>query len=98
MGRDPAGVRVTHLSTAVVAENRRELAAVVERLRPDGLSPELAAERFGAGTVDDQIGRYRQLARAGVHTAIVSLPDVFAPGTLESFGRVIAAFDRGPGW
>ena len=70
---------VTHLSTATVAPTRREL----------------AAERLGAGTVDDQIGRYQLLAEAGVQTEIVSLPDVWTPGTLESFGEVIGAFDRG---
>jgi hypothetical protein len=89
-------VRVTHLSTAVVAGARREVAAVVERLRPDGSTPEQAAEHLGAGTVDDHVGRYSRLADAGVQTAIVSLPDVFTPGALESFGRVIAAFDEPP--
>jgi hypothetical protein len=48
---------------------------------------------LGSGTVEDQIGRYRQLAEAGVQTAIVSLPEAFTPGCLEAFGRVIAAFE-----
>ncbi|HEY3810743.1 MAG TPA: TIGR03560 family F420-dependent LLM class oxidoreductase [Acidimicrobiales bacterium] len=93
IGRDPAEVRVTHLSTAVVADSRREVAAAVERLGSNATTPEHTTERLGAGLVDDQIGRYRQLAEAGVHTAIVALPDLFAPGALERFGRVIAAFD-----
>ncbi len=92
-GRDPAEVRVTHLSTAVAAGSRRELAAVVERLRPSGSPPELAIEQLGAGTVDDQVGRYRRLAEVGVQTAIVALPDVFTPGALEAFGQIIAEFD-----
>ena len=96
VGRQPAEVRVTHLSTAVVADSRRQLAAVVDRLRPDGTTPELAADRVGAGTVEDQVGRYHHLAGAGVQTAIVSLPDAFTPGALESFGHVIAAFERPP--
>src|SRR5262249_4632284 len=66
VGRDPAEVRVTHLSTAVAAHSRRELGAVVDRLGADGSAPEQAAVRLGAGTVDDQIGRYRRLAEAGV--------------------------------
>jgi F420-dependent oxidoreductase-like protein len=92
-GRDPGEVRITHLSTALVAGTRRELDAAVERLRPPSSPPEHAAERLGAGTVEDHIGRYRQLARAGVQTAIVSLPDLFTPGALEAFGHVIEAFE-----
>ncbi len=95
-GRNPAEVRVTHLSNAVVAGSRREVAAAIERLRPFGLPPEQAADRWGAGTVEDQIGRYRQYAAAGVETAIVALPDIFTPGALEAFGEVIAGFDAPP--
>jgi F420-dependent oxidoreductase-like protein len=93
IGRDPEQVRVTHLSTAVVADSRREVGAAVGRIRPDGGAPEHAAAALGAGTVDDQIGRYAELGAAGVQTAIVALPDVFTPGALEAFGQVIAAFD-----
>ena len=44
-----------------------------------------------AGTVDEQIGRYRAYAEAGVQTAIVSLPDV-AEGGIERFAPVLTAF------
>ena len=84
-GRDPSEVRVTHLSTAVVARTRREL-------------PAENVDRLGAGTVDDQIGRYRELADAGVQTCMVALPDAATPGCLEAFGEVIAAFPSTPGW
>jgi alkanesulfonate monooxygenase SsuD/methylene tetrahydromethanopterin reductase-like flavin-dependent oxidoreductase (luciferase family) len=87
-GRSPEEVRVTHLSTAVVARSRRELDAAVERL---GRAP----DQLGAGTVEDQIGRYRALAEAGVQTAIVALPDVATPGSLEAFAQVIATFQDG---
>ena len=95
-GRDPAEVRVTHLSNAVVAGSRREVVAAIDRVRPPGLPPEQAADRWGAGTVDDQIGRYSRFAEAGVETAIVALPDLFTPGALEAFGEVIAGFDAPP--
>ncbi|HWW55224.1 MAG TPA: TIGR03560 family F420-dependent LLM class oxidoreductase, partial [Acidimicrobiales bacterium] len=71
VGRDPATVRVTHLSTAVVASGRRELNAAVDRLAPRAAPIEAALDRLGAGTVDDQIGRYSRFAEAGVETAIV---------------------------
>ena len=90
--RDPAEVRITHLSTAVLAPSRREVTAAVERLGGRGAPPGSFLDRLGAGTIDDQIGRYGELAAAGVQSAIVALPDVATPGCLESFGEVIAAF------
>ena len=55
----------------------------------------MSAARFAgavnAGTVDEHIGRFRQLAEAGVQTAIVSLPDLEEPEAIARFGRVIAA-------
>ncbi|HWC37095.1 MAG TPA: TIGR03560 family F420-dependent LLM class oxidoreductase [Acidimicrobiales bacterium] len=96
VGRDPAQVGVTHLSTALVAPSRRELRAAVDRHRPRSSTPEEVGQRLGAGTVDEHIGRYRELAEAGVQTAIVSLPDLATPGSLEAFGQVIAAFADAP--
>src|SRR5581483_10243603 len=83
---------VTHLSTAVTSTSSRALAADVARLAP-GPPAHVSMERLGAGTVDDQIGRYAALADAGVQTAIVALPDVTTPGALETFGSVIRAFE-----
>jgi alkanesulfonate monooxygenase SsuD/methylene tetrahydromethanopterin reductase-like flavin-dependent oxidoreductase (luciferase family) len=95
-GRQLDDIRVTHLSTAVTATSRRELAAVVDRLGSvPGRTP--PAGRLGAGTVEDQVGRYRDLAEAGVQTAIVAIPDVATPGALEAFAEVIAAFAPPPG-
>lgn len=91
-GRDITEIRVTHLSSAVTAPSRRELDALVDRLGRGTEDHHGAAERSGAGTIDDQIGRYRQLADAGVQTAIVGLPHVTEPGILEAFAAVIAAF------
>jgi hypothetical protein len=61
--RDPAAVRVTHLSTV--------------DLRAAG--------------VRDQIGRFRELAEAGVQTAIVSAAAV-DPAEVERLGEVVATF------
>jgi F420-dependent oxidoreductase-like protein len=103
VGRDVTEIRVTHLSTAVTAPTRRELDGLVDRIGRNPDDRQVAAERLGAGTVEDQIGRYRQLADAGVQTAIVALPRVAEPGILEAFGAVIAAFaggdsGSGPSW
>jgi F420-dependent oxidoreductase-like protein len=63
VGRDPAGVEITHLGLALDAG------------------------------VDDQIGRYRQVAEAGVRTAMVRFP-ALNEAAVEAFAPVIAAFAR----
>jgi alkanesulfonate monooxygenase SsuD/methylene tetrahydromethanopterin reductase-like flavin-dependent oxidoreductase (luciferase family) len=91
-GRDPTDVEVTQLSTTLVGRDASEVAALLERLRPRRASAERYAASVNAGTVDDQIGRFRALASSGVGTAIVSLPDLDDTEPIERFGRVVAAF------
>jgi F420-dependent oxidoreductase-like protein len=86
VGRDASEITVTHLSTAIVDID------AVERLRPRQVTAEQYGARMGAGAVEDQIGRYRALADAGVQTAIVGLPDLDGPEPVERFADVIAAF------
>jgi F420-dependent oxidoreductase-like protein len=93
LGRDPATIEVTHLTPLLVTGDRAELAATVERLRGPSQSPEAFLERVFGGTVDDHVGRFRQLADAGVDTAIVSLAGITDPAPIERFGDDIAAFD-----
>jgi F420-dependent oxidoreductase-like protein len=92
LGRDPSDIRVTQLSTALTATSQDELAATIERLKPDRVTAESYAARVNAATIDDHIGRYRELADAGVQTAIVNLPDLSGPEPAERFAGVIAAF------
>ncbi|MFI5730680.1 LLM class flavin-dependent oxidoreductase [Kribbella sp. NPDC051587] len=79
-------VEVTHLSTTLVGADAD---ALVERLRPRNQNPARYAAAVNAGTVDDQIGRFRELAEAGVTEVMISLPDL---DTLDDVGKVIAAF------
>ncbi len=53
-----------------------------------------AAARSGAGaaTVEEHVGRYRELAEAGVQTAIVGLSAAEGPASVTRFAEVIAAF------
>ena len=92
VGREVEEVEVTHLSTALVADDRRSLSEAVERLRPQSVAPEAYAARVSAGTVEDHVGRFRELADAGVDTAIVNMPDVHEPDSVARFAKVIAAF------
>jgi F420-dependent oxidoreductase-like protein len=89
--RDPAAVEVTHLSTVLVGDRQSGVESAVERLRPKRMSAERFAERVNAGTVEQHVGRFEELGRAGVQTAIVSLPDVEEPDSIARFGRIINA-------
>jgi F420-dependent oxidoreductase-like protein len=92
LGRDRATVAVTQLSTTLVGRDTTQVGTLLDELRPRRMSAQRYAERVNAGTVADQVGRFRALADAGVHTAIVSLPDVAGDDAIERFGAVIAAF------
>jgi alkanesulfonate monooxygenase SsuD/methylene tetrahydromethanopterin reductase-like flavin-dependent oxidoreductase (luciferase family) len=76
-GRDPADVTVTNLSEAAVLGGS---ASAGERYAPV------------VGTVEEQIGRYRAWAEAGVQEAIVALHVDGTPDQVEAFAPVIAAF------
>jgi F420-dependent oxidoreductase-like protein len=95
-GRDPADIDITHLSTALVAENDRALDALVDRLRTGRESPDRYAARVNAASVDDHVGRFRALREAGVSTAIVSLPNLEDDEAPELFGAVIREFSPAP--
>jgi F420-dependent oxidoreductase-like protein len=49
-------------------------------------------EGQGAASVEEHVGRYRELAEAGVHTAIVGLSDERGAESVTRFADVIAAF------
>ncbi len=92
VGRDPAEVTMTHLSTVLVGTDDRHVAALVEELRPPRQDPARYAATVNAGTVADQVGRFRQLAEAGAGEVMVRLADLTDPGPLERMAEVIGAF------
>ncbi|MEA3020794.1 MAG: hypothetical protein QOI47_2318 [Actinomycetota bacterium] len=94
VGRDPDDILVTHLSTALTGRTRGEVDAAIDALKPKRATPEAYAAAVNAGTVEDHIGRFRELADAGVQTAIVNLPDLAEPAPVERFAEVIDAFRR----
>jgi F420-dependent oxidoreductase-like protein len=98
VGRKVDDITVTHLSTALVGADPAALVETVDRLRPSPVSPEAYAGRVNAATIEDHVGRFRELAEAGVHTAIVNLPDVSDLEAIARFGEVIAAFPQSAGW
>jgi F420-dependent oxidoreductase-like protein len=91
-GRDPVEVALTHLSTTLVGRTDAEVSAAVERLRPRRQPAAAYAAGVHAGTVTDHVGRFRELADAGVREVMVRLPDLTGPAPLGTFGEVIGAF------
>jgi alkanesulfonate monooxygenase SsuD/methylene tetrahydromethanopterin reductase-like flavin-dependent oxidoreductase (luciferase family)/predicted kinase len=90
-GRDPADVLVTVLDIPVVGTDRAHTADLVERLRGRTAAATFA-RRHHAGPPGDHIDRYRALARRGVRTVFVALPDLAGPGEVLRLAPVIAAF------
>jgi F420-dependent oxidoreductase-like protein len=92
---DPATVRrkVAVLHEHCAAERRDPAAVTVTHLAPARV---IAAgeprEGRGAATAAEHAGRYRELAEAGVQTAIVGLGDADGPESVRRFAEVIAAF------
>jgi F420-dependent oxidoreductase-like protein len=85
-------IELTHLSTALIGDDDKHVAALVDRLRPRRVDPARYAASVNAGTVDDHVGRFRELAEAGVSEVMIRLPDLTDPAPLERMARVIAAF------
>jgi alkanesulfonate monooxygenase SsuD/methylene tetrahydromethanopterin reductase-like flavin-dependent oxidoreductase (luciferase family)/predicted kinase len=95
-GRDPGGIEVTHLSTALAGPSADAVAALAARLRPGQTPPSRYAASVNAATVEEHVRRFRELRLAGVDTAIVRLADLGRdPGAIERFAPTIAALTEG---
>ncbi len=91
VGRDPATIEVTHLSTALIGADEAELEREVAARRPAHGRSRWAA-RVNPGTIEDHVLRARALQQAGVQHVIVSLEGVYDSPAIERFAEVIAAF------
>jgi F420-dependent oxidoreductase-like protein len=77
------------------AEERDPATIEVTHLAPARVvAPDEPREGPGAATLEEHVGRYRELAEAGVQTAIVGLSDAAGPESATRFAEVIAAFGR----
>jgi alkanesulfonate monooxygenase SsuD/methylene tetrahydromethanopterin reductase-like flavin-dependent oxidoreductase (luciferase family) len=79
VGRDPAEVRVTHLSAVHVSAD-------------DTPDRDPAPAGAVSGTVEEHVGHFRGLAEAGVQTAIVRLSADLDVAAVGRFAPVIDAF------
>jgi F420-dependent oxidoreductase-like protein len=94
---DPDTVRhkLAVLRDHCAAEQRDPATIAVTHFAPARvIGPAEAREGDGAGTVEEHVGRYRELAEAGVQTAIVGLADAAGPESVRRFADVIEAFRR----
>lgn len=80
-GRDASTIAVTHLAPARILASDE----------PEAVSPE-ARGALGAASVEEHIGRCRELAEAGVQTEIIALSDAAGPSSVAPFADLIAAF------
>jgi F420-dependent oxidoreductase-like protein len=92
---DPANVRhkLSVLDEHCRAEGRdRAEIAVTHLAQARVVAPGEPREGRGAATVEEHVGRYRELAEAGVQTAIAGLSTAGGPEAVTRFADVIAAF------
>ena len=92
---DPATVRrkVAVLHEHCAAEGRDPAAVRITHLAAARVVGSEADRRGPVdATVDEHVGRYRELAEAGVQTAIVGLADTESPESVSRFADVIGAF------
>jgi F420-dependent oxidoreductase-like protein len=92
---DPATVRrkLAVLHEHCATEGRDPAAVAVTHLAPARvIEAGEPREGPGAATVEEHVGRYRELAEAGVQTAIVGLSHATGAAAVERFAPVIAAF------
>jgi alkanesulfonate monooxygenase SsuD/methylene tetrahydromethanopterin reductase-like flavin-dependent oxidoreductase (luciferase family)/predicted kinase len=70
VGRDPGAVAVTHLGTALVGINPKDLAEQIDRIG----APKKILATMNPGTAHDHVNRSQALVDAGANHLIVSLP------------------------
>jgi len=95
---DAANVRrkLAVLHEHCVAEHRDPATITVTHLAPGRVIADgEPREGQGAATVQEHVGRLRELAEAGVQTAIVGLADAAGPESVRRFADVVAAFRPG---
>jgi F420-dependent oxidoreductase-like protein len=91
LGRDPATVSVSHLSTVLVGHDAAEVRALVEATKPPKMAAERHARAVHAGTVEQHVARVERLVAAGVDHVVVALADLADASAVDRYGAVISA-------
>ncbi len=90
-GRTLDELQITVLDLPIVGADPDQVGRLVEAHRGRASAKAYAAAHH-AGTIEQQIGRYRLLADRGVQTVFVSLPDLTGPAEIERFAPIVQAF------
>ena len=91
--RDKVRHKIAVLHEHCAAERRDPATVTVTQLEQARvIGPGEPREGRGAATVEEHVGRYRELAEDGVQTAIVGLGDADGPESVRRFAPVIEAF------
>jgi alkanesulfonate monooxygenase SsuD/methylene tetrahydromethanopterin reductase-like flavin-dependent oxidoreductase (luciferase family) len=91
LGRDPAEVSVSHLSTVLVGDGAAHVRALVESTRPPKLSAERHSRAVNAGTVEQHAARIDRYVESGVDHVVVGLADLADAGAVDRYAAVIDA-------
>jgi alkanesulfonate monooxygenase SsuD/methylene tetrahydromethanopterin reductase-like flavin-dependent oxidoreductase (luciferase family) len=91
VGRDPATISVSHLSTVLVGRDAAEVRALVEATKPPKMAAERHARAVNAGTVEQHVARIERYAEAGVDHVVVGLADLADAAAVDRYGAVISA-------
>jgi F420-dependent oxidoreductase-like protein len=90
--RDPTEITITHLGPALVANDQSDLERRIAAIKPNNVSAAQFGATMNAGTIEDQIGRFRTLAEAGVQAAIVSPVAISDASGVHRLAPIIDAF------
>ncbi len=91
IGREAPDIEVTHLVTAVAAQNREMLGEHIDQLRGRNEAPESYAATNNAGLAENLSGLFADYHHAGATHSIVAMPNAHLEGSIEAFGQVIEA-------
>lgn len=91
VNRDPADVAITVLDTPIIGADREDVGRAVEKFRGRVAATTFSA-RYSAGTVADQIDRYRALAARGVRTVYLAPRPLTCGDDIRSLAGIPAAF------
>ncbi len=95
VGRDIDDIEITFLTPMLLGTDQTDLHGAIDRVKPPSMSREQFAAAANAGLIEDQIGRFRDLADAGVDTIIISPVGLRDASDLAKFGLLLDAFSDG---
>jgi F420-dependent oxidoreductase-like protein len=91
VGRDPATVSVSHLSTVLVGEDAAHVRALVDATKPPKVTAERHARTVNAGTVEQHVARVERLVDAGADHIVVALADLADLDAVDRYAAVVSA-------